>query len=401
MTNTQDLSPPKKDNPKEVWAAILMGVVGLSAFLGMPVIVGALVEGYGLTEAQVGYHSAIGMCGGIVAAIMVSLLITRVNRRKLLLSGLLIGLISNALIVLTPDFNTLLMLAFTTGFGGGIVYSLGIALLAGTQHTGKNFSILLFAQGVFGGIELFFLPKIAAVFGTPGIFAALAMAFALMLPLVRFISVHYQIESETDEHGELSTSKSYAPWLALISIFFFYIAVGSFWTYVERLGVGTGLSMETVANSLTIGNMLALLGCLAAYWLSERVGQAKPLLLGLLALGITFAVLSQEISALIYLVGMFVFFLLWNFIDIFQLGTLSQIGHSGRHVALVPAFQSIGTAIGPAGSATLLAEGWDLSGIMTLNSITTITAFLFFVVVFIMKFRAAKHPHKLNKSLTT
>jgi len=378
------------DNPKEIWTAILMGVVGLSAFLGMPVIVGALVEGYGLSEGQVGYHSATGMAGGIVAAILVSVLINRANRRTLLLAGLIIGIVSNALSALTSDFNQLLALAFASGIGGGMIYSLGIALLAGTEHTGKNFSILLFAQGVFGGIELFFLPQIAEVFSTAGVFMALAMAFVLMLPLVGFIGKHSQLKEEALEQDNPLPSNKLAPWLALLSVFFFYIAVGSFWTYVERLGVSAKLNSDTITSALTIGNLLALIGCMAAYWLSERVGQAKPLLVGLACLAITFSVLGQNINEAIYLISMFTFFLLWNFIDIFQLGTLSQIGHSGRHVALVPAFQSIGTAIGPALSGALLANGWSLSGIMMLDSITTLIAFILFILVFIMAFRGKK-----------
>lgn len=136
--------------------------------------------------------------------------------------------------------------------------------------------------------------------------------------------------------------------------------------------------------------MLALLGCIIAFWLSDRVGQARPLLVGLACMSFIFALLSADISAKIYLVGMLMFFLLWNFIDIFQLGTLSEIDHSGHYAALAPAFQSVGTALGPALSGWLLGSGWGLSDIMSLDSVTAFVAMLAFVWVFLLHFKREK-----------
>ncbi|BFM18087.1 hypothetical protein R50073_42700 [Maricurvus nonylphenolicus] len=372
MNHSDTLQCIEKDNPREIVAAIVMGVVGLSHFLGMPVIAGALADGYGLTQSQLGYHAAIGVAGGILASVLVSVLVTRVNRQALLLLGLLIGGAANGSVVFAQDFYVLLGLAFLTGLGGGIVYALGIALLAGTHHTGKNFSLLMFSQGVFGGLELYCLPKIAAEYSAQGVFVSLTLAFLMVMPLSLLVSRYYQSEPEPVLADSGSSSRGLAPWFCLVSIFFFYLAVGSFWTYVERLGVGAGLGGETVSRFLTIGNFLALSGCVIAYWLSERVGQSKPLMLGLIAMALTFAFLSVELNAQIYLLGMLSFFLLWNFIDIFQLGTLSEIDHCGRRVALVPAFQAVGTALGPAASGWLLVRGWVLSDIMLIGSLSLV-----------------------------
>ena len=175
--NSISIDDNSKDNISEVVAAIVMAVVGISAFLGMPIIVGALTDGYGLSETQAGYHAAISTAGSILASVLVSFLIARVNRQVLLLVGLVIGAFFFAITAFTQNFNILLLLGFAAGFGGGIVYAVGIALLAGTCHVGKNFSILLFSQGIFGSLALYLLPKISVNFGAPSIFLTLSVVF--------------------------------------------------------------------------------------------------------------------------------------------------------------------------------------------------------------------------------
>ena len=60
----------RRDNPVQIAAMVLIGAVSISPFLGLPVIVGAMVDGQVLSEAEAGYHTTAGMIGGILASIM-------------------------------------------------------------------------------------------------------------------------------------------------------------------------------------------------------------------------------------------------------------------------------------------------------------------------------------------
>ena len=386
-----------KDNYTEVMAAIIISVVGMATFLGLPVIVGSLVDGYHFSEEQIGYYSAIGMSGSIISSILVSIVAKRVNRKMLLLVGCILGAIGYTISATMHDFDILLIAAFIAGLGGGTMYALGLALIAATHHTGKNFSILMFSQGVFSGLELYFLPKVSASFGTEGVFVAIGLAFIIVIPLILLVSSHYKFDDDVNSNTEQNGSKSLTPWLSLAAIFFFYLAVGSFWTYVERLGLDIGLSLDAVSDYLTLGNLLALTGCGIAYWLIERVGEAKPLLIAMLSMSISFALLSSDDSVNVYIFSVLFFFLLWNFIDVFQLSTLSHVGDSNYHVPLVPAFQSIAVASGPAISGFLLGSGWDLSNIMLLNSGILVMALLCLLLIFTSLH--SKRAPRQNKSV--
>jgi predicted MFS family arabinose efflux permease len=144
------------------------------------------------------------------------------------------------------------------------------------------------------------------------------------------------------------------PHLCLGAVFLFYISVGGLWAYIERIGRSGGLSETVVTASLSYTQLLSLLGCIVAGWLSGRVGQSRPLIVSLLFTAVAILSLSLGITTLSFIVVLCVFFFLWNAIDVYQLGTLSNIDHSGRYAAMVPAFQMTAAALGPAVAAGLL-----------------------------------------------
>ncbi len=386
MTEAPALSPAALkpvDRPVAIAAYVTLSVVGAVVFNGMPVIVGALADGYGFSESEAGYLTTMDLAGGVLASLLVSFLVTRVNRRQLVLVGFLLAVLLNGVAAFVQDYSTLMAIRLIAGLGSGVVYAMSIALLAGTHHLSRNFSILLFAQVSASALELFFFPKLAASFGTGSIFAITALASALSMSLLPFIPV----DRGSTERGEniaeaVDTGVPLAPWWCLLAIFFFYLCVGSFWAYCERLGVGAGLDGDSVSVSLALGNLFSLIGCGLAYWLSQRFGQARPLLIALAFVGAACVLLSGEVTPFIYVLGTYTYFLFWNLIDIYQLGSLSELDHSGRFAALVPAFQGVGLTLGPAGSAWLLDNGLNLSEIVLLDAATTAVAFICFLMAF-------------------
>lgn len=386
MTETEGISSADTENPIDkplaIAVSVIMAVVGIAVFMGIPVIVGAMTEGYGLSESEAGYITSMDLAGGTLSSLLVSALVARVNRRRLLFAGLLVAALFNVVTALVQDYSLLMVARLLAGFGGGVVYATGIALLAGTLHTGRNFSILLFAQVSVGGVELFFIPKLAASLGVEAIFAVIALAFLLSILLVPLVPSSRQAEQKVSTSEVGAGHSSAAPWLCLLAVFFFYLCVGSFWTYCERLGVDAGIDSNAIANYLTLGNLLSLLGCGLAYWLSERVGQARPLLFALASICLACLLLSGELSVSVYMFGLLAFFLFWNFTDIFQLGTLSELDHSGRYVAMVPAFQSVGSTLGPMGAAWLLGRGMNLSEILLFDAAAAALAFCCFLALF-------------------
>ncbi len=390
MPNNTTLQKENQNSLVSNVAIIIIAVISISPFLGTPVIIGALADGYGLSETQVGYYSALSMTGSIIAAILVSLCAHKINQRAVLLTSVLVAVGCYIATSKVQDFTSLMAISVMTGIAAGTLYSLCLALVAGTQNASRNFSILMFSQSIFSGLELFLLPKVFDQFGTSGVFLSISLFFSLLIPLVFLVSNRNKLEEPSKINNPVQQqpvndkASSISPWIFLSSIFFFYLGVSSFWTYAERLGVHIGFSSEAFSVYLSVGILLVLLGCAIAYWVSKYMELTKPLVTAMAIVSIAFAMIASGYSQSVFLLGMFSFFLMWNFIDILQLGNLSKIDNNGHYVALVPAFQAIGLALGPAISAFVLDSSWTLADVMALNSVSVGVSLACLILAFSM-----------------
>lgn len=380
-TRTQ---PGSFDTPAAITAAIVISFVGNAVVLGMPMLVGALADNLGFNDQQVGWLASADLGGMFLASILTSMVITRVNRRWLALVGILIALIANLLSSQFHDFNTLFYTRVIAGIGGGICYSLGVGCLAGTHHTARNFSILMFALVTINAIELYSFPILSDVWGVNGIYYAFSGAFVLC-----FLAVPYLPEFAAEktavaqtEDGHQLLLPGYLPKLCLLAVSSFYITIGSFWAYIERAGVDAGLSDSFITNTLTIGTLFTLLGCFVATWLSNRAGQSKPLLGALITMSGAMVLLAFGINPIIFILGNFMFNVMWLFTDIYQLGTISNVDHSGRYAALIPGAQGLAQTVAPAAAGFLLSQNLGYGSVMLLGAGGSMCALIIYAFVY-------------------
>jgi len=373
------------DTPMAIAAAIIISFVGNAVVIGMPMLVGALADNLDFSEQQLGWLASADLGGMFLASILASMVITRVNRRHLAMMGIVIAIIANLLSAQFHDFNTLFYTRVIAGIGGGICYSLGVGCLAGTHHTARNFSLLMFALVAINAIELYTFPILSDAWGINGIYYMFCLAFSLCLfAIPKLPSFKEKSNSVTTETSSDSTIKipSYLPKLCLAAVCSFYITIGSFWAYIERAGVDAGLSDEFITNTLTISTLFTLLGCVVATWLSRRAGQSKPLLAALICMTGALSLLAMGINPLVFIIGNFAFNLMWLFVDIFQLGTISKLDPSGRYAALIPGAQGLAQTAAPTIAGYMLAQNAGYESVMILGAAGSAGAFIIYCVVY-------------------
>lgn len=373
--------PSAADRPSAVAAAITLAVVGVAVFMALPIIVGSWADIAGFGDQRAGWLAAAESAGGIIASLLVSRIVVGVNRRKIAVVGILVAAFANMVSIFANAFEMLALCRVAAGAGSGTIYALGLATLAGTTRTGRNFSILLFAQVTFGMVEINVYPYLADLAGMPAIYVGMACTFCACLFLVHLLPSVVETDVLVTA-VQRPISNSFLCWLCLVAIFTFYLAAGSFWAYVERIGTTGGLRSEMVTAALTYTQVLSLVGCVIAGWLSVRVGQSKPLLVSLSMAALAIFSLTLGVTALSYIAVLSTFFLVWNAIDIYQLGTLSNIDHSGRFAAMVPAFQQTAISAGPALAALLLGLKSGYLPVLIMSCTFTVIAMLIYSYVY-------------------
>jgi len=375
------------DQPKAILAAVIISIVGNAVFIGMPMLVGSLADTLGFNEQQLGWLASADLIGIFIASIVASFLVNRVNRQVLVYFGITVAIIANFSSTIFHDFDTLFIIRIISGLGGGMCYSVGVATLAGTHKTARNFSILLFVLVAVNAIELYTFPSISDKWGVDGIFLFFCTAFVLTYFFVRWLprsnkEATNQDNKDIEKHTAKIVIPSWIPWLCLAAVACVYINVGAFWAFIERLGVDASLSDDFISNTLAIGTLFTLSGCAIATWMGNKYGQSKPLIGAFALMTAILFLLAFKVTPVSYVVAATVFNFSWLFIDVFQLGTIGNIDHSGKYAALVPGAQGLTQSISPAVAGYILTQGYGYAGVMMLCAIGTISAMIIYTIVY-------------------
>ena len=371
-----------------------MTLVGYGVMVGIPVISTAWVELLGFSESQVGRVAGADLGGLALGSVLSSLVMARWNRRGLALLGLVIAITANGLGMFYTGYEAVLWLRVLAGLGSGIITAVAVTTLGGSSRPARAYNLMLFCFAFSQAAELQVLPMLSM----NGIYWAFIISFILVIPFLRYIPAgpveqvaeplkeHSPSDVENDDSikaAVLPTPPSYLPWLCLAAIFFTYINIGTYWTYIELASLSAGIDGDWVGRLLVLVSLGSLVRCLVATVISHRFGLAKPLLVSLSIMALIVALLVFEIAKPQLLISLCLFNLLWIFIDVYQMGTVAVIDRAGTYAALMPGAQGLGQIVGPNLAASLLAMGAGYSAVFAMCAIAAVIGMLIYLLMYI------------------
>lgn len=377
------------DDPRAIAAALVMGMLGNFIFMGAPFLVGSLVDTAGYTEQHAGWIFSADLVGLALGSVITALLVNRYNRRYLAAAGVLLLLIGNVLSLVFHEVGVLIAIRVLAGVGSGIVYALSIANLSGTHKTARNFSILLFLLLTQGAVEALILPVFSGYLGVNGIFLFFMGTAVVGAPLIYWLCP-FPVEKPlaiqagmASANGNASTLPRYLPVLYLLSIVAYTVVIGAVWTYIERAGISAGIERVMVSKILSIANLTGVIGALIAVWLSSRWGQARMLLASLIGVSAVFTFIATNLTFTTYVSGLIVFNILWVLVNVYQMGTLANLDHTGRYGALVPFAQDTAAAIGSPIAGAILAGGLGYPAVFFFGAACAFLSFIIFLPAYL------------------
>jgi len=377
------------DDWRSISIAIYMALVGYSVMVAIPVISTAWVDQLGFTEVQVGRVAGADLGGLSLGAILVSLLVARVNRRYLVLGSAAIAMGANALCIVMLSYEETLWLRFIAGIGSGAYTGIAIATLAGTSKPARAFNILLFSFAFSQGAELWLVPKmtmdqIYIFFIGTYVVGLLFLHWLPSRPVDKSLDVEVDLAENSGAHHAVHIHvPASVPWLVLGAVLFTYLNIGAYWTYIELASADSQADPEWVGQMLVYTSVFSVIGCACATLISNRFGLARPLLVTLVAQAIIVVMLAGGINNINVMISMFAFNFCWIFVDVYQSATIANIDHSGRFAALMPGAQGLGQIIGPNLAASILAMGLGYSSIFVMCAIASLAAFAIYLFMYL------------------
>lgn len=360
-----------------------MTLVGYGVLVGVPVISTAWVELLGFTEEQVGRVAGADLGGLALGSVLASLVMARWNRRTLALVGLAIAVGANWLCTIYIDYQPVLWLRFMAGTGSGIYTAVAVATLGGSSRPARAYNLMLFAFAFSQAAEMQVLPMLPM----NGIYWTFIIAFFVSLPFLRWLPAYAPEVSEEElksQEAHLKRVPAGLIWLCLAAIFFTYINIGTYWTYIELAALDGGIDGEWVGRLLVIVSLGSLVGCLIATVISSRFGLGKPLMVTLAIMSIIVGILGFDMSYSYLLISLGMFNLLWIFIDVYQMATVAVIDRSGAFASLMPGAQGLGQIVGPNIAASMLGAGMGYNAVFFLCAAAAFIGLLIYAAMYFL-----------------
>jgi predicted MFS family arabinose efflux permease len=377
------------DGWRSISISLYMTLVGYAVLVGVPVISTAWVELLEFTEEQVGRVAGADLGGLSLGAVMAALLVGRMNRRLLVLTSVAIVILSNGLCMVYTDYETVLWLRVGAGIGSGIYTAVAVATLGGTSKPARAYNLMLFAFAFSQALEMQVLPMLSM----NGIYLAFILCYLAGLPFLHWIPAR-PLDKALEVDLEVGAAEGetrvvhrhvplWVPWLVLAAIFFTYINIGAYWTYIELATLDAGIDNEYVGRLLVWTSFFSLVGCAVATVISNRFGLARPLLLALFAMAGVVGMLAFGINDVNILISMFSFNLLWIFVDVYQMSTVANVDHRGSFASLMPGAQGLGQIVGPNLAATQLGAGMGYSAVFMMCSAAAATGLVIYGAMYL------------------
>jgi len=369
------------DGWRSITISLYMTLVGYAVLVGVPVISTAWVEMLGFTEEQVGRVAGADLGGLSLGAVIASLLVARMNRRLLILISVAIVILSNGLCMLFVDYDTVLWLRVGAGVGSGIYTAVAVATLGGSSNPARAFNLMLFAFAFSQALEMQVLPMLTM----NGIYMTFIACYIVGLPFLHWVPARPlpSIEASSVQEPRVPRVPRYIPWLVLAAIFFTYINIGSYWTYIELAALDAGIDADYVGRLLVWTSLFSLVGCAVATIISNRFGLARPLLVALFSMAMVVGMLSFGITDVKILISMFSFNLLWIFVDVYQMSTVANVDDTGAFASLMPGAQGLGQIVGPNLAASILGAGLGYGKVFVMCSSAAIIGLVIYAVMYI------------------
>lgn len=331
--------------------------LGPAALILMPMIVGGLIDGRGLSHQQAGYIASAEGMGLVLASWVAALWVRRVSWGTVLAAGCSVTALLNLASAAATAYPWLLVLRFLAGFSGGTIMALTVAALGDNRHPDRAFGIAQVMQGAMMFVAFAAAPLILEHWTVSGLYVMLAVAALLMLLAVpRFPDAGMERAAQHEEDGS-EVGYTLLIWTGLIASFLFFSSVFGFWAYIERVGQVAGLSIESIGMALGASQIAAIVGAGVAAVASTRFGRAAPLLLALGGQLLVLWMLVGQFGLPAFYFGAGLFQALFVLANSYQLGVISKIDVKGRSLVLVTGFQGLGSAVGPGIAASLIDDG--------------------------------------------
>ncbi len=333
--------------------AAVVAAIGVGLVIGnaMPVVASALAGRGGASMALLGGLITAEFLASAAAALALAPFAGSVSARLLAVTGSLVaGAAQTASAFALSDVGGGIALfaglRIVAGLGEGALLCAANAGLARLARPARAYGLACVAASLVSAALLAGLPRYAPAQPEYGFYALTAL---LLAPALLYWALPEPSPGAARAAGGLKGALLRAPALALLSgCLLFAVALGGLWTFVEMIGLASGLARAAIGDALGLAMIAGLAGGAACAILGERAGLRGPWLAGaacLVGVAATIAHARDVLSfGAVQIVYGFSYFVAMTYL----MSAGARLDPTGRVSAAVGGVWLVGAGLGPA-----------------------------------------------------
>ena len=359
---------------RSLTAANYLGSIGALTIVILPGIVGVIADTLQLSPGQVGLVMSADIITMAAAMGITAFLIHKCNWRMLAVAALAVLLAGSLLSIRADTYQAMIFARLVAGAGEGMAVSVAFAIFGGTRNPDRQFGVYLVVILSVAATLLYFIPGLLAAGGKASVFALISLLVAINFLFVPWLPVsHAQEQSSSNDAGEPLPYVLVG--LGLATVFFYFMAQGEAWAFMERIAANAGLSGQTIGNSLALSNVGGIAGALIAASVSIRFGRAWPIIISAVISIAGLALLLGDIDAPGFATATLLYLFGWNLTQPYFSGIMAELDPKGRVVVMMGAVQTAGLGLGP-GVVGSMIRGDDFSIVSILGIVLILLSLL-------------------------
>jgi MFS transporter, DHA1 family, inner membrane transport protein len=264
--------------------------------------------------------------------------------RAFLWIGAFLTLAGNVAAVFLPGFSELFMSRSAAGIGEGMLIGSLNATVARLDEPERRYGLINAVMNIAAFVLILLIPAGLAYLRVPrGVFAILAMATVLCMPLLLLFPAEVQSEDVDRQPGV-------GGWRGLLvcaAILLLSTAAGSVYPVSLVIGQNAGIAEQSIDAALSLAIVGAIFGSYAAAWSTRVFGVLGSTLVVAAGLVLAPALLTHSRALPEFALGMFTLGLFWYLGFTQCLGLAAQVDPTGGCAAAGAGAFFLGGGIGP------------------------------------------------------
>jgi len=334
-----------------VLSCTIAWVIAQLSYNALPQFLEPIKETFGQSDEVVGRLYGYELVVFAVVALLAAWPLAFLSRVRVALLGGTLAVTAGVVSSGTDSYSVLVACRVMLGMGGALVGAAGTAAAASSANPERVYALVMIFSSVILASEPALLQWLAlGPHGLPGGFLALAVATALMMPLLIWLLPPRRMEAAAGSNfwaQILDAPNRAIAVVAMLALFIYETGQGGIWTYMAELGSRSGLEGQSFGNVLSVVQLLGLIGSFLAIWIGDRWGSRWPIVLGI-GVNVGAAVgLGYCRDPYLYVFLNVAWYAAYYFVVPYLLGLMARLDDLGRWAVAVDAMWWLGDAAGP------------------------------------------------------